>query len=338
MALFAAGNNPTPGNLVVLYWADQGTAQGSAKIAGYADMPSVTLSEGNKQLFGIGSREALAGIKGMREPNVSFGADLADPLFAVRCFGDGAGTQTLGTNDFDLWFGAKTSGTYTGWMDKVTSAKCNTISVNVANTPATEVQMQVEMWGKTYVTGQTVSTAAVGAPGTAGTLRAYGTPLTNHNLTVFNISPAGSGTTLSYLDQWRNIMVRRNHNLERCCPQRDQGDDVAASRAAGFIKPHNQEDAMEVQLHGSQPPAAWLRAADNSTLWGDGTTPAVTFTLSNTDAIPSGETVKTFVYSALYAEVVVTGLNGGDVSGEWDATLSILPRGVTISQTSTAPS
>ena len=105
----------------------------------------------------------------------------------------------------------------------------------------------------------------------------------------------------------------RQHNLERCCPQ--------ASGTYGFIKPHNQVESFTTELY--TPRLKNTFAYYNSLpQWGDGVTNAVEITLT--------DGTKTLHWKAKYATLMRRTMKGGDIGGEWDGTLELSPRGVTV--------
>lgn len=304
---FTDTTSAVPGNLVTLYYAATGTVQGSASIGGYYDIPNVDVDEGSHTGYAGGSREPLYGVTGVVAPTFSNTLKVADITFLQYCFGTSPATGPFGVPGVDLWFGAADTPSYNGFMDKLAVAYCNSVSLNVQNQSGAEVTAAVEFWGKTYSQGATVANP------TLLQLQTYGPPLTNLHLAQFDMSPGGSTTTKSFLDHWMSLQIGRQHNLERCCPQTDG--------TYGFIKTHNQTESFTAELYA--PRLNNTFAYYNSLpQWGDGTTNAIEITLTNG--------VKTLHWKAKYATMARRTMKGGDIGGEWDGTLELQPRGVTV--------
>lgn len=321
--LFTAGTSPVPGQAAVLYYATAGANQTAATLAAYFDMPNVDLDDGSRQGYGIGAREAAYDVAGVRAPNLSLAGRLADVGLVAKCFGTGAGT--FGLDDVDLYFGAEHQGAtgagYPGWMDVIKKAKCNNFSLSGERANGAEIAFSAEFWGTSRSRSQTIAAPSLATVGAAGT------PLTSLNVTTFNIFG------VSYLDQWMSFNFSRNHNLERCAPVADSGDNNALSRTSGFIKPHQIVDLFEIGIYAPFLADALTIGAANATIWGDGTVPAVQIGLTNAGASILETAVKTLNLSATYARLQKQTVVGAPQSGEWDGRVTILPRGVTCTAT-----
>lgn len=281
---------------------------------GWTDSPSVSIDEGSKNIYGIGSDEPQTIIPGGRVVSVNVSQRVSNLGLLQKCLKGSGGYR--GIADLCLFTGLSNIDS-DGFTRVVRFAKSNTVGFTFAKGSAQELIAQTQFMGLTEYA------SATGLTPTNTDFAAYGAPLTWHNLLEVNI---GSVNLRDITDQ---ISFSINHNLEAKNFRPDFGPDNPWSRTAYALMPRQR--AYTVSMRFEDPDArAYVLGLARSALNSHTETGAFSLVTSNEGSSTEGDYTNGFTLAASAGRIKGSGTAGGDPANELMSSVDLLVTGVTL--------
>lgn len=314
-------SNYITGHNAILYWAEEtasypdGVAAPAApafptpvKFVPWADVPQVTISDGSREIYGLGSTESQGTTSGGRDIDLSGSVRIADNNiegFLRKCFYTPTQTGFGHVPDLCLVTGISNVDA-TGDSRALRFAKCNGGSIAFNNGSAADITAQLNFMALAEEIGSPLT------PSNADRLGS-GQPLNWHHVTQVMVNG------VNVRNELQGCNLTWNHNLERKTYRPDYGPASVWSRTTTALLPRAKQYRASLQFHSPDAAAYILGLTGTGTL-----TSSFSIVVSDAGTDIQGTTARTFTFTGGAGRIATRGRNGGDPANELMSSVDII--------------